>query len=91
MLGKFKFDDWDPIKEDNIMVTGYLGVAMGLYESATGDLRYHEQDCLDMVIADGKHYKTSYEGLADALESNMYRNPYCLYPCEPNWTYSLCK
>ncbi|KAK2761448.1 linalool dehydratase-isomerase precursor [Colletotrichum kahawae] len=31
-----------------------------------------------------------YEGLADALFNNMTENPYCLYPCEPNWTYSLC-
>jgi hypothetical protein len=65
MLGKFKFSDWDPIKEDNIMVTGHLGVAMGLYESATGDYRYREKDCLDMVISDGKHYKTNYEGVAE--------------------------
>lgn len=73
------------------MVTGYLASAMGLYEQSTGDRRYHKKNCLEFVIDDGKHYKTDFEGLADALNTNMTENPYCLYPCEPNWTYSLCK
>lgn len=72
------------------MVTGYLGVAIGLYESSSGDRRYNEPGALDFVIADDKHYKSNYQGLADALNDNMTSNPYCLYPCEPNWTYSLC-
>lgn len=73
------------------MVTGYLSSAIGLYEQASGDRQYHRKNALEFVIDDGKHYKTNYEGLADALHNNMTENPYCLYPCEPNWTYSLCK
>ncbi|KAF5543685.1 linalool dehydratase-isomerase precursor [Fusarium phyllophilum] len=72
------------------MVTGYLSSAIGLYEQASGDRRYHKKNALEFVIDDGKHYKTNFEGLADALHENMTDNPYCLYPCEPNWTYSLC-
>lgn len=64
---------------------------MGLYAQASGDLSYNEKDSLEFVVDDGMHYKTNYEGLADALNKNMTENPYCLYPCEPNWTYSLCK
>ncbi|EWG52157.1 hypothetical protein FVEG_10965 [Fusarium verticillioides 7600] len=90
IFGRFTLSDWDPIKKDNIMVTGYLSSAIGLYEQASGDRRYHKKNALEFVIDDGKHYKTNFEGLADALHENMTDNPYCLYPCEPNWTYSLC-
>ncbi|PNP86631.1 hypothetical protein FNYG_00021 [Fusarium nygamai] len=90
IFGRFTLSDWDPIKKDNIMVTGYLSSAIGLYEQASGDHRYHKKNALEFVIDDGKHYKTNFEGLADALHENMTDNPYCLYPCEPNWTYSLC-
>ncbi|KAH6887474.1 hypothetical protein B0T10DRAFT_460920 [Thelonectria olida] len=90
IFGRFTFSDWDPIKKDNIMVTGYLSAAIGLYEQASGDRQYHQKNSLEFVIDDGKHYKTNYEGLADALNNNMTENPYTLYPCEPNWTYSLC-
>ncbi|KAF4428589.1 Linalool dehydratase/isomerase [Colletotrichum fructicola] len=90
IFGRFTLSDWDPIKKDNIMVTGYLSAAIGLYGQASGDRQYNKKDALEFVIDDGKHYKTNYEGLADALFNNMTENPYCLYPCEPNWTYSLC-
>ncbi|KAI1872775.1 uncharacterized protein JN550_003649 [Neoarthrinium moseri] len=90
IFGRFTLSDWNPIKKDNIMVTGYLSSAIGLYAQASGDMRYNEKNALEFVIDDGKHYKTNYEGLADALHENMTENPYCLYPCEPNWTYSLC-
>ncbi|KAF4493293.1 linalool dehydratase-isomerase precursor [Fusarium agapanthi] len=90
IFGRLNFSDWDPIKKDNIMVTGYLSSAIGLYEQASGDHRYHKKNALEFVMDDGKHYKTNFEALADALHENMTDNPYCLYPCEPNWTYSLC-
>ena len=90
LTGKFT-TDYDPINYDNIMVTGYLGVAIGLYSSATGDRRYEKEGALDFVITDKHHFKRSFGDLADAMYRNMATNDYCLYPCEPNWTYSLCK
>ncbi|CAK7231282.1 hypothetical protein SBRCBS47491_007878 [Sporothrix bragantina] len=89
LTGKFT-TDYDPINYDNIMVTGYLAVAIGLYASATGDRRYEEKGALNFHIADGVHFKRSFGDLADAMYDNMATNDYCLYPCEPNWTYSLC-
>ncbi|KAF5604206.1 linalool dehydratase-isomerase precursor [Fusarium pseudocircinatum] len=67
-----------------------MSSAIGLYEQASDDRRYHKKNALEFVIDDGKRCKTNFEGLADALHENMTDNPYCLYPCEPNWTYSLC-
>lgn len=73
------------------MVTGYLSSAMGLYGQTTGDRRYQEKDCLEFVVDESKRYRTDYQGLADALNHNMTNNPFTLYPCEPNWTFSICK
>ncbi|KAK7217831.1 hypothetical protein V2G26_005834 [Clonostachys chloroleuca] len=39
IFGKFTLSDFDPIKKDNIMVTGYLSSAIGLYAQASGDRR----------------------------------------------------
>ena len=90
LTGKFT-NDYDPINYDNIMVTGYLAVAIGLYSSATGDRRYEKDGALEFVITDDHKFKRSFGDLADAMYKNMAANDYCLYPCEPNWTYSLCK
>ena len=38
--------DWDPMKKDNIMLSGYLGVGIGAYESTTGDSRYRDAAAL---------------------------------------------
>ncbi|KAK7190641.1 hypothetical protein DPSP01_007295 [Paraphaeosphaeria sporulosa] len=89
LTGKFT-TDYDPTNYDNIMVTGYLGVAIGLYESATGDRRYEKPGALNFQIADGINFPKSFGDLADDMYQNMATNDYCLYPCEPNWTYSLC-
>ena len=89
LTGKFT-NDYDPINYDNIMVTGYLGVAIGLYSSTTGDRRYEKDGALEFVITDKNHSKQSFGDLADAMYRNMAKNDYCLYPWKPNWTYSLC-
>ncbi|RSL53239.1 hypothetical protein CEP54_010521 [Fusarium duplospermum] len=84
IFGRFTLSDWDPIKKDNVMVTGYLSSAIGLYEQASRDRQYHQKNALEFIIDNGKHYKTNYEGLANTLHENMDNNPYCLYLCEPN-------
>jgi hypothetical protein len=70
------------------MVTGYILQALGIYESNTGDKRYHEKDCLEFVVTDNKRYKADIRAIADAVFENM---EYTLYPCEPNWLYTPCK
>lgn len=73
------------------MVTGYLAASMGLYGQATGDKRYQKKDCMEFVVTERKRYKTDYGGLIDALSDNMTKNPFTLYPCEPSWTFPVCK
>lgn len=90
LLGKFNAHDWDPIKKDNIMVTGYVLQAIGIYENNTGDKHFSEKDSLEFVVTENARYKTDFQGLNDAVYSNMTADSYCLYPCEPNWIYTPC-
>ena len=73
------------------MVTGYMLQAIGIYESNTGDKEFRVKDALEFVITENSRYKTNFQGLNKAVFDNMDQNPYCLYPCEPNWIYTPCK
>ncbi|KAJ9612110.1 hypothetical protein H2200_003707 [Cladophialophora chaetospira] len=92
MAGKFKFNShgWDPIKKDNIMVTGYILQAVGIYQSNTGDDRYTKPGSMVFEITDSIKYPYDIKGIADSVHRNMDEAAYCLYPCEPNWLYTPC-
>jgi hypothetical protein len=104
LMGKFTLD-WDPVKEDNIvseasavpvetnspqMVSGYILLGAALYQIVTRDDRYAKENSMEFVVTDGARYKYDLGSIADAVFHNMDQNPYNLYPCEPNWIYSLC-
>jgi hypothetical protein len=91
IFGKFNAHDWNPIKKDNIMVTGYLLQAIGIYTANTGDRCFEEEDSLELVVTENNKYKTNFQGISDAVFENMSNNAYTLYPCEPNWHYTPCK
>jgi hypothetical protein len=81
--------DWDPMKRDNIMLSGYLGVMLGVYESNTGDDRYRRSGALPFRL--GKRtWPYTYDMVAAAVHANMQRSGMTLFPCEPNWIYSAC-
>jgi len=46
MAGKFNAHDWDPIRRDNIMITGYILQALGIYMSNTQDKSYTKKDSM---------------------------------------------
>ncbi|KAF2802838.1 uncharacterized protein BDZ99DRAFT_512419 [Mytilinidion resinicola] len=89
LWGKFT-TNYDPVIKDNIMVTGFLALAIGIYQRNTGDTRYAKQNALDMKITDKKSYKHDYHSLYKALIDNWSESKFVLYPCEPNWIYSMC-
>lgn len=91
MWGKFNVTDWDPIVKDNIMVSGYVLQAVGIYQSNTGDKRYEKPGSLEFVVSKGSKHKYDFRGIAVALERNFNEAAYCLFPCEPNWLYTMCK
>ncbi len=81
--------DWDPMKRDNIMLSGYLGVMLGAYESNTGDDRYRLNGALPFRL--GKRtWPYTHDMVAAAVHANMNRSDMTLFPCEPNWIYSGC-
>lgn len=81
--------DWDPMKRDNIMLSGYLGTMLGAYESNTGDDRYRRTGALPFRL--GKRtWPYSHDMVSAAVHDNMRRSGMTLFPCEPNWIYSLC-
>lgn len=89
LAGKFSFDS-DPVRKDNIMVTGFLLQGVMLYTANTGDMRYTKSDSLAFRIEEGVTYKYGLHDLQATLLRQWSINPYCLIPCEPNWIYVMC-
>ena len=81
--------DWDPMKRDNIMLSGYMGVSLGAYESNTGDDRYRRSGALPFRLGKRVWPYTS-DMVSAAVHANMQRSDMTLFPCEPNWIYSAC-
>ena len=75
---------------DNIMFTGYLGTMLGAYEQVTGDDRYTRDGALTFRWNDKHEYEQNFNSIAENVHSNMSISPFCFYPCEPNWIYSIC-
>ena len=89
MWGNFNFN-FDPACKDNIMLTGFFGLQVGLYMSATGDQRYAEPGSLTFKYSKNKVYKHSIHTLIQSIVDNQRDQEFCLYPCEPNWVYTPC-
>ncbi|RNL61077.1 hypothetical protein EFK50_16995 [Nocardioides marmoriginsengisoli] len=100
VLGYWKYErawghlrwDADPVGRDNIMLTGYYGLNLALYAGNTGDTRYHADGALPFRVTRRRTYPHSADDVRDSLLSNYarYHDGLCLYPCEPNWSYSAC-
>jgi hypothetical protein len=89
--GKFK-TNYDPIIEDNIMVSGWFMQGLMLYVAATGDMRYTKPGSLKFRLSEKKADEFSYDihSIDAALVRQWETNPYCLFSCEPNWIYTPC-
>ncbi|KAF5568663.1 hypothetical protein FPHYL_2679 [Fusarium phyllophilum] len=89
LTGKFSLD-WDPVKKDNIMVTGFLLQGVMLYTANTGDMSYTEPGSVVFNIDDNNIYRYSLHDLQETLVLQWSASPYCLISCEPNWIYVMC-
>jgi hypothetical protein len=88
--GHLNFTDWDPAGRDNIMLTGWLGIQLGLTMSSTGDRRYAEPGSVSFRLNERTCYAHDAHTIAASVSRNFARADYCLYPCEPNWVYPIC-
>jgi hypothetical protein len=89
LWGKFT-TDYDPVIKDNIMVTGFFQQGLMLYIANTGDMRYTKPGSLKFDITDRISYDHDVHSVDKALVDQWNSNPYCLFPCEPNWIYTPC-
>jgi hypothetical protein len=80
----------DPIPRDNIMFSAYLGLMVGAYESNTGDGRYSAPDAFMFRASPRRTFRYDFHSVTDRVHANFVRNPFGMFPCEPNWIYSAC-
>ncbi|MGW5112733.1 linalool dehydratase/isomerase domain-containing protein [Nocardia sp. NPDC004123] len=79
----------DPADRENIMLTGFLGLMVGMYETLNDD-RFSAPGALTFRWNDRRAYRNSFGTLAESVHRNMIAGDYTLYPCEPNWLYTVC-
>jgi hypothetical protein len=89
LWGKFS-TDFDPVKKENIMVTGFLLQGIALHVAITGDQHYAHPGSLKFQITEKQVYEYDIHSLAEALVKQWSETDYCLIACEPNWIYTPC-
>ncbi len=82
--------DRDPVdNSENIMLTGFHGLMVAMYETLNDD-RFSRPGALTYRWNDDVGYANDYGSLAASIHRNVQRSPYALFPCEPNWIYTVC-
>ncbi|MEX2555394.1 MAG: hypothetical protein WEB06_07175 [Actinomycetota bacterium] len=89
MWGNLDLDP-NPIPKDNIMLSGYLGLMIGLYESNTGDDAYDVAGSVRFRWDDRRTFAYDHHSISGAVSENFRSSPFGMFPCEPNWIYTGC-
>jgi hypothetical protein len=82
--------DKNPVHIDNIMLSGFLGVSLGLFETASGTSPFRDADSLTFRWDEKTAFPYSHETLLGEVVKNFKRYDYGWFPCEPRWIYSMC-
>jgi hypothetical protein len=80
----------DPVGRDNVMLSGYYGTMLGLYESLNGDDRYAAPGALTFERGRRESYPYDFTALARQMRHNLLTEPFCMFACEPTWIYPYC-
>jgi hypothetical protein len=79
----------DPVDNDeNVMLTGFWGLQVGMY-AVLNDSRYSAPGALTFRDGD-RAYRHDFGTLAERCHRNVATSEFALFPCEPNWIYSIC-
>ncbi len=89
LWGNFKFEK-NPVQTDNIMLSGFLGVSLGLFETASGTSPFREQGSLTFRWDKDTAFPYSHSTLLQEVVKNYQRYDLGWFPCEPRWIYSMC-
>lgn len=80
----------NPINIDNIMLSGFLGVSLGLFETASGTSPFKAPGSLTFRWDDKLQFPYSHETMLREVVKNFNRYDLGWFPCEPHWIYSMC-
>lgn len=89
LWGNFELNP-DPIRRDNIMVTGFLANMIGVYQTLTGDKYFDQPGSMTYWWNDKTSYSYDYESIVGSLHRNYQRYDINWMPCEPGLVYSMC-
>ena len=88
--GHLNLTNPDPADKDNIMLTGWFGLHVGMYMLNSGDRRYGEPGSLTFRLNRNRAFPHDIHSLEHSVLRNFLGAPFCLFPCEPNWVYPIC-
>ncbi len=88
--GHLNLTNPDPADKDNIMLTGWFGLQVGMYMLNSGDRRYAEPGSLTFRLNPHRAFAHDLHSIEHSVLRNFLGAPFCLYPCEPNWVYPIC-
>ena len=82
--------DKDPVPlGGNVMLTGFHGLQVGMY-SVLNDDRYRQPGALTFRWDRDTAFSHDLKDMAANVRENVRRSDFSLYPCEPNWIYTIC-
>ncbi len=80
----------NPVAIDNIMLSGFLGVSLGLFETASGTSPFARPGALTFRWDDSTAFAYNHETMLEEVVKNFRRYDLGWFPCEPRWIYSMC-
>ena len=89
LWGNFSIEK-NPIRIDNIMLSGFLGVSLGLFETASGTSPFAADGALTFRWDDKTAFPYNHATLLKEVVKNYQRYDFGWFPCEPRWIYSMC-
>ena len=80
----------NPVAIDNIMLSGFLGVSLGLFETSSGTSPFAAPGALTFRWDEQTAFPYNHEGMLKEVQKNYQRYDLGWFPCEPRWVYSMC-
>jgi hypothetical protein len=80
----------DPIRRENIMFSGYLGLMLSLYRNASGDRRYDRPGSLEFRTRRGQVFSYDHPTIMEVLTRQFAAEPSGLWACHPGLAYPMC-
>ena len=89
LWGNFSYEK-DPVRIDNIMLSGFLALSVGMFETASGTSEFAAPGALTFRWDENTAFPYSHSSLCQALVNNFNRYDLGWFVCEPRWIYSMC-